>query len=83
MKCRLVDYKLIVSLATISAFFSMVPRPATAQTMAAEATNKAPSNPAPAPPTPMSIDGHPDLTGLWWAYRGRELGRQAGREYDD
>src|SRR5580693_2216419 len=73
MKSRLFGYNSIVSLATISTIFSMVPRPATAQTMAAEATNKAPSIPAPASPTPMSIDGHPDLTGLWWAYRGVNL----------
>src|SRR3984885_3290758 len=72
LKSRFVDYKLIVLLATTTSF-SMVPNAATAQTMAAEATNKAPSNPAPASPTPMSIDGHPDLTGLWWAYRGVNL----------
>src|ERR1700684_3648251 len=73
MKSRLIGYKLIVLLANISTIFSMVPRPAIAQTMATEAKNNAPSNPAPPSPTPMSIDGHPDLTGLWWAYRGVNL----------
>ena len=73
MKSRLIGYKLIVLLATISTIFSMVPRPAIAQTMATEAKNNAPSHPVPPSPTPMSIDGHPDLTGLWWAYRGVNL----------
>ncbi len=32
-----------------------------------------PSNSAPSPKTPLATDGHPDLTGLWWAYRGANL----------
>jgi hypothetical protein len=32
-----------------------------------------PSNPAPATATPMATDGHPDLTGLWYVYRGANL----------
>ena len=60
-------------LAILPAVFLLVPGPAAAQKMATEARNTLPSNPAPAAPTPMSTDGHPDLTGLWWAYRGVNL----------
>ena len=32
-----------------------------------------PSKASPAPSTPLAKDGHPDLTGLWFVYRGANL----------
>lgn len=49
--------------------------PASPTPLSAEEAAKVamPSNPAPSPKTPLATDGHPDLTGLWWAYRGANL----------
>lgn len=73
MKFGLFGCRLTVLLAVIAGSFLAIPNPAAGQTMATEARNNARSSPAPAPPTPMSVDGHPDLTGLWWVYRGVNL----------
>jgi hypothetical protein len=41
---------------------------------AEEASKSAmPSKAAPAPGTPLTTDGHPDFTGLWWTYRGANM----------
>ena len=37
------------------------------------AKNAMPSSAQPAPGTPLSIDGHPDLTGNWFNYRGNNM----------
>lgn len=73
MQSRLFGNNLTVMLAALTTAFSLLPNPATAQKMATEAKSTMPPNPAPSSPTPMSTDGHPDLTGLWWAYRGVNL----------
>src|SRR5712691_7174251 len=43
--------------------------------LSAEEAAKAamPSHPAPSAATPMATDNHPDLTGVWWRYRGVNL----------
>ena len=52
--------------------------PASPAPLSAEEAAKAamPSHPAPSASTPMTTDGHPDLTGLWWQYRGVNLNVQ-------
>jgi hypothetical protein len=49
--------------------------PSSPAPLSAEEAAKAamPSRPAPTAATPMATDGHPDLTGLWWKYRGVNL----------
>ena len=51
------------------------PPPSSPAPLSAEEAAKAamPSHPAPSAATPMATDGHPDLTGLWWKYRGVNL----------
>jgi hypothetical protein len=83
MKSRLFGYRLTEALLVLLAVLCLVPPPATAQQTpaSAEAAAKAamPSNPTPAPTTPIATDGHPDLTGLWWRYRSANLDiRQVG-----
>lgn len=73
MRSRFLGLNMTALLAIVPAAFLLAPSPAAAQKMATEAKNTLPSNAGPATPTPMATDGHPDLTGLWWAYRGVNL----------
>ena len=49
--------------------------PASPAPLSAEDAAKAamPSHPSPSVATPMTTDSHPDLTGVWWKYRGVNL----------
>jgi hypothetical protein len=79
MKLRIVGRISTASLAVLMGSFLLVPSRASAQKMATEAMAPKPSSSAPAAATPMATDGHPDLTGLWWSYRGVNLDvRQVG-----
>ena len=73
MKLRIVECISTASLALLMGSFLLASSPASAQKMATEAMAPKPSSSAPAAATPMSTDGHPDLTGLWWSYRGVNL----------
>jgi hypothetical protein len=65
--------KVTAWLAVLAAIFCFVARPAAAQKLTTDAADKMASHASPPAPTPMSTDGHPDLTGLWWSYRGVNL----------
>lgn len=80
MKSRVFGYNLTVHFATLAAVCSLVSGPAAAQKMPTESKDTMRSSPAPSSPTPVSTDGHPDLTGVWWVYRGANLDvRQVGK----
>lgn len=58
-------------LVVLGVIFCLAPYRAPAQRNSAEAG--APPTAATSPATSSSTDGHPDLTGLWWEYRGANL----------
>lgn len=64
--------KVTAWLAVLAAIFCLAARPAATQTLTTDAAKMVSHASAPVP-GPMSTDGHPDLTGLWWAYRGVNL----------
>src|ERR1700730_3456102 len=79
MKSMFFGYNLTVRFAALAAAFSLDSGPATAQNLATEAKETMRPSPPPSSPTPVSTDGHPDLTGRCWAYRGVNLDvRQVG-----
>jgi hypothetical protein len=57
------------------AAMSASPTPFSSTSLSPEDAAKAamPSSATPSPSTPLATDGHPDLTGLWWIYRGANL----------
>ena len=73
MKSGFLGYNLTGSFTVLMVLFCFVPKPAAAQTLSGENMDAKPSHASSSAPAPMSIDGHPDLTGLWWAYRGVNL----------
>ncbi len=79
MRSRFFGYNAILLCGALATVSSLVCHAAAAQKMATEARDTTPSKATAASATPMSTDGHPDLTGLWWAYRGVNLDvRQVG-----
>ena len=67
------------SLAVLVAVVGCVARPANAQNLTTDAADKISARASTPAPTPLSTDGHPDLTGLLWSYRGVNLDvRQQG-----
>lgn len=72
MKSGVPGFDLARSLLVIAAF-CFVSSPTVAQKNALEAKEAMPSPASPSVGAPASTDGHPDLTGLWWEYRGANL----------
>lgn len=67
------DGKLIWPIAVLVVASCLTPRPVAAQKTHTEVADASALHGSSAVPTPRSADGHPDLTGLWWAYRGVNL----------
>ena len=63
MKPKIIGYSLTAALALLLIVLGVVIAKGTMSANRAQAAAK----------TPMTTDGHPDLTGLWFTYRGANL----------